>query len=51
MQHALLDRVGAFPHIIQLKRPKDDAIDANTPEGLPMQLVALEANQLRDAKA
>jgi len=48
---AMLDVVGALLHVEELQGTEQDAVDAHAPKCLPMQLIALEADQLGDAEA
>jgi len=47
----MFDIVGAFLHIQKLQGSEQHPVDTDAPKGLPVQLVALEADQFGDAKA
>ena len=51
VHHLLLHVIGRFLQVVQRQRPVHDTVDPHAPEGLIVQLVALEADQFGDAKA
>lgn len=48
---ALLHAIGVLPQILERERSVHHAVDTHAPEGLVVQLVAFEADQLGNAKA
>jgi len=51
MHDALLYAASVLPQVLEREGPVHHAVDSHAPERLVVQLVALEADQLGDAKA